>query len=106
MVEKRKNIKEFEHIGGVINNFLKTCRHESDQELVKIWNLWNSAVGDVVAENTRPAAFKGRLLLVHVVSSTWMHQLQFLKTDIIAKVNDALGKDMVGEIKFKIGPLS
>ena len=68
--------------------------------------MWNSAVGDVVAKNTRPAAFKGRLLLVHVVSSTWMHQLQFLKTDIIAKVNDALGKDMVGEIKFKIGPLS
>lgn len=106
MMEKRKNIKEFEHIGSVINKVLKTCRHESDEELIKVWNLWNSAVGDVVAKNTRPAAFKGRLLLVHVVSSTWMHQLQFLKTDIIAKVNDALGKDMVGEIKFKIGPLS
>jgi len=106
MAEKRKNIKEFEHIGSVINKVLKTCRHESDKELIKVWSLWNSAVGDVIAENTRPAAFKGRLLLVHVVSSTWMHQLQFLKTDIIAKINDALGKDMIGEIKFKIGPLS
>lgn len=106
MAEKRKDIKKFEHIGGVINKILKTYRHESDEELVKVWNLWNSAVGDVVAENTKPAAFKGRLLLVHVVSSTWMHQLQFLKTDIIERLNDALGKDMVGEIKFKIGPLS
>ncbi len=106
MAEKRKNIKEFEHIGSVINRVLKTCRHESDEELIKVWNLWNSAVGDVVAENTRPAAFKGKLLLVQVVSSSWMNQLQFLKTDIIAKINDAFGKDMVGEIKFKIGPLS
>lgn len=106
MMEKRKNIKDFEHIGSVINNVLKTCRHESDGDLIKVWNLWNSVVGDVVAENTRPAAFKGRLLLVHVVSSTWMHQLQFLKTDILRKINDALGKEMVGEIKFKIGPLS
>ncbi len=105
-MEKRKDIKDCEHIGSVINKILKTCRRESDEELLKVWNLWNSAVGDVVAENTRPAAFKGRLLLVHVVSSTWMHQLQFLKTDIIQKINNALGKDMVGEIKFKIGPLS
>ncbi|MDI6687222.1 MAG: DUF721 domain-containing protein [Desulfobacterales bacterium] len=106
MAKKRKDIKEFEHIGGVINKILKTCRHESDEELVKVWNLWNSAVGDVVSENARPAAFKGRLLIVHVVSSTWIHQLQFLKTDIIERLNDAFGKDMVGEIKFKIGPLS
>ena len=105
-MEKRKNIKEFEHIGSVINKVLKTCRHECDEELIKVWSLWNSVVGDVVAENTRPAAFKGRLLLVHVVSSTWMYQLQFLKTDILRKINDALGKDMIGEIKFKIGPLS
>ncbi len=105
MAEKRKNIKDFEHVGSLINNLLKTCRHESDNELVKVWDLWSSAVGDSVAENTMPAAFKGSLLLVHVVSSTWMQHLQFLKTDIIKKINDALGKDLVEEIKFKIGPL-
>jgi len=58
-----------------------------------------------VAENTRPAAFKGKLLIVHVSSSTWTHQLQFLKQDILRNVNAALGKDLVADIKFKIGPL-
>jgi predicted nucleic acid-binding Zn ribbon protein len=42
---------------------------------------------------------------VNVTSSTWMHQLQFLKKDIIKQINHALGKELVEEIKFKIGPI-
>ena len=100
-----KNIKEFAHIGSIISKVLKTCRYESDEELTQVWSLWDSIVGEAIAENARPAAFKGKLLLVHVTSSAWIHQLQFLKKDIIAKVNDALGKELVEEIKFKIGPV-
>ncbi len=101
----KKNIKEFEHIGGIIKKVLKTCRHESDEELSQIWSLWDNIVGEAIAENARPAAFKGKLLLVHVTSSVWIHQLQFLKNSIIVKVNDTLGKELIEEIKFKIGPV-
>jgi predicted nucleic acid-binding Zn ribbon protein len=57
----------------------------------------------VIAQNARPAAFKGRILLVHVTSSTWVHQLQFLKVEMIDKLNDALGKALIDDLKFKIG---
>ena len=100
---KRKN--EVVHIGSVINKVLKTHRHEFDGDLVQVWNLWDSAVGEAIAKNARPAAFKGKLLLVNVVSSTWMNELIFLKKDIIKKINEALGKELVEEIKFKIGPV-
>ena len=59
--------------------------------------------GHVIAENAKPAAFKGRVLLVHVNSSPWIHQLQFLKTDMINNINQHLGDQLVDEIKFKIG---
>lgn len=98
-------MKEAVHIGRVIDGLLKTYRRESDSELSKIWSLWNDLVGDVIATHARPHAFKGRLLLVHVSNSTWLHQLLFLKKDIIEKVNEAYGKEMVTEIKFKIGPV-
>ena len=52
-----------------------------------------------------PVAFKGKLLLVHANSSPWLHHLQFLKKEIIVKVNQALGRELVGDIKFKIGKL-
>ena len=78
-------------------------RKDGDSELVEIWKLWDEVVGRVVAENAQPEAFKGKLLLVRVGSSPWAHQLRFMQADIIAKVNEALGKNLVEEIRFKVG---
>jgi len=99
----RRNKREFVHIGDIIDKAIKNYRIESDEELSHVWSLWNGLVGEAIAKNAQPAAFKGKLLLVHVTSSTWMHQLQFMKEEIKAKVNNALGKNLIKEIKFKIG---
>lgn len=104
MAPKKK--QALTHVGSFINDILSTCRtSRPDVEMTRIWALWNEAIGPTIAENARPAAFKGQVLLVHVTSSPWMQQLQFLKQDIIQKLNTALGKELVSEIKFKIGSL-
>ena len=103
MKKDRRNKREFVHIGDIIDKAIKNYRIESDEELSHVWSLWNGLVGEAIAKNAQPAAFKGKLLLVHVTSSTWMHQLQFIKEEIKAKVNNALGKNLIEEIKFKIG---
>lgn len=103
MKKDRRNKREFVHIGEIIDKAIKNYRIESDEELSHVWSLWNGLVGEAIAKNAQPAAFKGKLLLVHVTSSTWMHQLQFMKEEIKAKVNNALGKNLIEEIKFKIG---
>ena len=95
----------FVHIGNVIDDVLRNYRSKPDFELTEIWRLWDEILDATIAQNARPSAFKGSLLIVHVTSSTWIHQLQFLKNDLIAKINDALGKPLIQEIKFKIGPL-
>lgn len=103
---ERKNTKEFVHVGGLIKELMTTYkRNMPDSEMARIFGLWNTAMGDNIAANTRPAAFKGSLLLVNVVSSPWMQQLQYLKQDIIYNINTALGNDLVKDIKFKIGPV-
>jgi predicted nucleic acid-binding Zn ribbon protein len=104
MKPKQQKAK-FEHIGSILADVLKTYRRESDADLIKVWQVWDRIVGDVIAQNAKPAAFKGKLLLVHVSSSTWIHQLQFLKHEMIAKLNTALGKAVIDDLKFKIGPL-
>ncbi len=103
MKKDRRNKRGFVHIGDIIDKAIKNYRIESDEELSHVWSLWNGLVGEAIAKNAQPAAFKGKLLLVHVTSSTWMHQLQFMKEEIKAKVNNALGKNLIEEIKFKIG---
>ncbi len=105
MKKKRKKLKESVHISSVLDNILNTYRQESDSGLSRIWSFWNDAVGKTIAENAQPAAFKGKVLLVHVTSSTWIHELRFLEKGIINNINSISGENLVEEIKFKIGTL-
>ncbi|OQY56381.1 MAG: hypothetical protein B6245_18410 [Desulfobacteraceae bacterium 4572_88] len=104
-MNKKKKNREFVHIGNVLNKTLKRYRYGADAELTKVWKVWNSVVGEAIAENVQPAAFKGKLLLVHVSNPIWIQHLQFEKAVIIENINQALGKPLVEEMKFKVGPL-
>jgi predicted nucleic acid-binding Zn ribbon protein len=96
---------ELTHLSSILSSAIANCRPADDTGMLKIWDIWDIAVGERIAKNARPAAFKGDLLIVHVNSSVWMQQLGFLKTEIIAKLNEFLSEGSVREIRFKIGPL-
>lgn len=91
------------HISDIINRLLENIRPNSDTGMTKIWELWQTSVGEAIAKEAKPGAFKDGILIVHVSSSVWMQQLNFLKRDIITKLNGVLKCEMVREIKFKIG---
>ena len=105
MTRTGKDAKKVVHIKNVLRKVLTRYPSQAGGDLTQIWELWDRAVGPVIAANTRPAAFKGKLLLVHAASSTWLHQLQFLKKEMIAKLNHALGKTLIDDLNFKIGPV-
>jgi predicted nucleic acid-binding Zn ribbon protein len=103
MDDKRRKCQGPIHIGSILNSTLRTLQEQTDGELARVWRIWDEAVGEAVASAARPAAFKGRLLYVNVSSSPWLHQLQFLKKDIVSNLNKALGRNVVEDVKFKIG---
>ena len=92
-------------IGNILSGSLTSFREAKDTEMTSVWRVWKGAVGETIAENAGPAAFKGGILLVHVTSSTWLQHLGFLRGEMIEKINDALGREVVTELKFKIGGL-
>ena len=105
MGERRFNSKNFVGIGSVLDKVLQQYRPKSDQALLRVWDVWEAAVGDAIAANARPAAFKGSILLVHVSNSSWLHHLRFMEKELVRKVNQALGADRVTAIQLKIGPI-
>jgi len=105
MNEVKKHTDDFKHIGNILCEVLNTFRLDPDLELTGIFSLWDDVMGEAVAKNARPAGFKGKILLVHVGSSVWIQELQYYKKDMIGKLNEALGKELVSDIKFKIGPV-
>jgi len=93
------------HIGTILNQALEDFRPSADTGMTAIWELWNSVAGEALAQNAKPGAFNNGILIVHVSSSVWMHQLKFLKTSLMSNLNHALGTPLVKEMKFKIAAL-
>jgi predicted nucleic acid-binding Zn ribbon protein len=91
------------HISGILSGLLQRLRPEAEQGMLRIWRAWERLVGEDIARNARPAAFKGSVLLVHVTSSVWVHHLRFLKSELVTRLNNDLGQALVSDIKFKIG---
>ena len=103
MAKKHNHPQDAVTLGDVLKSVLRPGHSRGNFELTQIWSIWDRAVGSVIAENTHPAGFKGNILLVYANSSAWMHQLQFLKEDIIDKLNTEAGEQLVTDIRFKVG---
>lgn len=101
----RRNRKTFVPIGKVIDRLMHQYRPVNDQKLLHLWDIWEQAVGEAIAANARPAAFKGDTLLIHVASSTWLHHLRFLERELIDNINAALGQPLVRSVKLKVGSI-
>jgi predicted nucleic acid-binding Zn ribbon protein len=104
MRKRHKPLAELMHIKRILPDVLKSCGVSSDNSLRSIWEQWEGAVGRFIAENAHPVAYKNGLLVIHVASSTWLQHLQFMKSDLIAKLNAAQAQGpKVRDIKLKIG---
>lgn len=68
-----------------------------------IWELWDNAVGPDIAAHAQPEGIqRSGTLVVGVVSSVWMHELQFLKHTLIDSINQACRKNLVSDIYFQL----
>jgi hypothetical protein len=70
---------------------------------VEIWRAWDQTVGKQIASKARPSRFSAGVLTVVVNSAPWMQQLNFMKRDIVERLNDHLGKPLIKEIFLKAG---
>jgi hypothetical protein len=49
---------------------------------------WSEIVGERIAAKTFPARFFDGVLQVSAINSTWVHELRFLKAQLITDIND------------------
>ncbi len=91
------------HIGDILGKTLNQFRPAKDTQMLKIWDIWDQAVGSPIAMNAKPESFKDGSLIVNVSSSSWIHQLKFLEKDMIANLNKMIGNNLIRNIRFKIG---
>ncbi len=93
------------HIKDILTNSLNEFRPSSDIGMTRIWELWENAVGDAIAQNAKPSAFNNGTLIVNVSSSVWLQQLRFHQQAMQDALNLALGSNLVNKIRFTIANL-
>jgi Dna[CI] antecedent, DciA len=64
---------------------------------------WTELVGPRIAERTRPDGIYDRTLVIEVVSSAWLQELNILRPQILAGLLERVGQPrLFDELKFKI----
>jgi hypothetical protein len=93
----------FTHIREVVDAIFSAPNYPIDFEDIKLWMLWEGAVGKQVADHAQPSSIKGGTLVVKVSDSVWLQELEFRAYEIKERINHALRKEAIKKIRFKVG---
>ena len=91
-----------EALSGVLSRVLRGLGLDREFDGWRAVDEWPRLVGSRMARHTRAVAFREGTLRVEVEGSAWMHELGFLKRDLIIRINQHLGSDLVRDVRFVV----
>lgn len=103
---RRTGQRQLQPIGDVLARILKKTGMRLPVEDNRLKDAWKRTVGAMIAAQTSPERIKDGTLFVKVSTSIWMHQLQFLKQDILGKFQTECQAEPVERLHFSVGDVS
>ncbi|MBW3595540.1 MAG: DUF721 domain-containing protein [Actinobacteria bacterium] len=82
----------------------KKLRVEDPAAAGAIWRQWAQIVGEDIARNAEPTSLKEGVLRIRTTTPTWATEMSYLANDIKERVNDAVGREVVREVKIWTSP--
>jgi hypothetical protein len=86
-----------------LNRTLRRIEASYSDQAHRIWDVWESAVGDPLCSRCRPLHYRNGTLVLAVSSTSWMQQIQFLTGTIRDTLNCALGEDLIRQVRLRVG---
>ena len=93
-------------VRSVLDETLRALGIDAPIKNYSLFGAWKEIVGETIALQSQPRSLRNQILFVHVSHSTWMQQLQFLKPQLLEKLNAFLGESQIRDIRFKIGKIA
>ena len=91
-----------EALSLVLGRLMKRLGLEDELQGWKAVEEWARVVGPQMALRTRAVGFERGVLRVEVEGSAWMHELSYLKQELIKAVNRELGTNRVRDVRFVV----
>ncbi|WP_216911515.1 DUF721 family protein [Nocardia noduli] len=70
-----------------------------------VFGRWSAVVGEDIASHANPVTLKDGVLSIAAESTAWATQLRMLQSQILAKINAAVGHGVVTSVKIS-GPVA
>ncbi len=84
----------------------------SNKKWINQWRLfrlskdWPAIVGKEVAQLTTPAFFRNDVLWIFVQDSAWMQHMQYIKLDLLERINLVLTEQPVKDLRWQLQPVT
>jgi len=88
-------------VAAAIQKLLKQNKLDERISQSKVIEIWEQIVGAQIAKAAKAEKINRGVLTVRVEKSVWRNELNYLKKQIISKLNEALEKEVVKEIIFR-----
>jgi len=84
----------------MLSNVLEKHGLREQVQRMEVLELWPDIVGEQLARVTRARSVADAALIVEVRSSAWLMELNMMKGDFLARVNERLGDVSLDRIIF------
>lgn len=104
-MEKRRR-KSPEPIAIALQPIIEKLDTEGQFGLLRLAQIWPELVGEGIARRTEVGGLKFHTATIRVSTAMWIQELNFLKSEILARLQVRLGAEVVRDLRFVKGRLS
>lgn len=92
---------EAQTIGQIVEHFMQQERLDTRLDELRASTLWPQVVGQGINRYTASRSVAGGVMTVHITSAPLRNELMLMRSSIIQRINDALGREVIHEIVFR-----
>lgn len=86
------------HIGDAIRGFVNKSQLRNGIRAVQIEEIWEQLMGKTIAKYTNKIQIINQKLFIHTHVGPLKNELMYQKQQIIDRVNEAFGENVVSEV--------
>ncbi|MBI2608726.1 MAG: DUF721 domain-containing protein [Deltaproteobacteria bacterium] len=91
------------HVGAILERILGRSEYKQKFQEAKLVNLWPEIAGPHLSRHTYPTRFSRGRLTCTVDNSALLSELQYMKKDLLKKIEEITHKNTVKDIFFVLG---